>query len=412
MIKKFSKVVTKCQISNSKNLDSLIFLGYLPPVNTLRKIGTTLKEEISFPAELLYCKKSKLAQLGCIVDKEILFPYTYPYTSSTTRILRENFADLYKDTKKMINLKKKDLIIDIGSNDGNLLSNFKDNHRVLGVTPEKIGKLAIKKGIPTIIDYFNNKTVKKILKKNGKAKVITATNVFAHIDNINNIVKNIIKTLDTDGIFISESHYLLPLIKTVQYDTIYHEHLRYYSLQSLNFLFKKHNLEIIDTKEISTHGGSIRVYAARKGKYKVSKNVKLQLQKENKNLNKKSFNQFKKNVVNSKIRLFNIINKLKKSNKIIFGVGAPSRASTLINYLGLDQDIIDCVLEINGSYKIGNYIPGTKIPILNENILKQKKPGYLLLFSWHIKDELKKNLRKKGFKGKFIIPLPYPKIEN
>ena len=412
MIKKFSKVVTKCQISNSKNLDSLIFLGYLPPVNTLRKIGTTLEEEISFPAELLYCKKSKLAQLGCIVDKEILFPYTYPYTSSTTRILRENFADLYKDTRKMINLKKKDLIIDIGSNDGNLLSNFKDNHRVLGVTPEKIGKLAIKKGIPTIIDYFNNKTVKKILKKNGKARIITATNVFAHIDNINNIVRNIIKTLDTDGIFISESHYLLPLIKTVQYDTIYHEHLRYYSLQSLNYLFKKHNLEIINTKEISTHGGSIRVYAARKGKYKVSKNVKLQLQKENKNLNKKSFNQFKKDVVNSKIRLFNIINKLKKSNKTIFGVGAPSRASTLINYLGLNQDIIDCVLEINGSYKIGNYIPGTKIPILNENILKQKKPSFLLLFSWHIKDELKKNLRRKGFKGKFIIPLPYPRIEN
>ena len=412
MIKKFSKSITKCQISNSKNLESIIFLGFLPPVNTLRKIGTTLEEEISFPAELLYCKKSKLAQLGCIVDKNILFPYSYPYTSSTTKILRENFSDLYKDTKKIINLKKNDLVIDIGSNDGNLLSNFKDHHKVLGVTPEKIGKLAIKKGIPTIIDYFNDKTVKKILKKNGKAKIITATNVFAHIDDINNIVKNILKTLDSNGIFISESHYLLPLIKTVQYDTIYHEHLRYYSVQSLNYLFKKHNLEIINIKEISTHGGSIRVYAARKGKYKVSKNVKLQLQKENKNLNKKSFNQFKRNVVNSKIKLFNIINKLKKNNSSIFGVGAPSRASTLINYLGLDQDIIDCVLEIEGSYKIGNYIPGTKIPILNENILKQKKPSYLLLFSWHIKDELKKNLRNKGFKGKFIIPLPYPKIEN
>ena len=373
MIKKFSKSITKCQISNSKNLESIIFLGFLPPVNTLRKIGTTLEEEISFPAELLYCKKSKLAQLGCIVDKNILFPYSYPYTSSTTKILRENFSDLYKDTKKIINLKKNDLVIDIGSNDGNLLSNFKDHHKVLGVTPEKIGKLAIKKGIPTIIDYFNDKTVKKILKKNGKAKIITATNVFAHIDDINNIVKNILKTLDSDGIFISESHYLLPLIKTVQYDTIYHEHLRYYSVQSLNYLFKKHNLEIINTKEISTHGGSIRVYAARKGKYKVSKNVKLQLQKEKKNLNKKSFNQFKRNVVSSKIKLFNIINKLKKNNNSIFGVGAPSRASTLINYLGLDQDIIDCVLEIEGSYKIGNYIPGTKIPILNENILKQKK---------------------------------------
>ena len=412
MNKTFSRPVTRCQISNSKKLDSLIFLGYLPPVNTLRKIGSTPEEEISFPAELLYCNKSKLAQLGCIVDKEILFPYSYPYTSSTTKILRENFVNLYKDTQKIIKLKKDDLIIDIGSNDGNLLSNFKNNHKVLGVTPEKIGKIAIKKGIPTIIDYFNEKTSSKIIKKYGKAKVITATNVFAHIDNINNIVKSILKTLTLDGIFISESHYLLPLIKTVQYDTIYHEHLRYYSLASLNYLFKKHNLEIIDTKEIPTHGGSIRVYAARKRLYKISKNVKKQFKKESKFLNKKSFNQFRKNVVNSKVNLFNIIKKIKGKNKTIFGVGAPSRASTLINYLSLDQDIIDCVLEIKGSYKIGNYIPGTKIPILDEKILIKRKPNYLILFSWHIKNELKKNLKKKGFKGKFIIPLPVPKIES
>lgn len=411
MKKNFSKPVTRCQISNSKNLESLLFLGFLPPVNTLRKIGSILNEEITFPAELLYCSKSKLVQLGCIVDKEILFPYSYPYTSSTTKVLRENFTELYEHTNKIVNLNKNDLIIDIGSNDGNLLSNFKKKHRVLGVTPEKIGNIAIKRGIPTIIDYFDQKTVNKIIKKFGKAKIITATNVFAHIDNINQIVKNIIKTLDKDGVFISESHYLLPLIKTVQYDTIYHEHLRYYSVQSLNYLLKKHNMEIIETKEIPTHGGSIRVFAARKGIYKVSKNVKYQLNKENKFLNKKSFNQFRDNVVNSKIKLFNLINKLKKEKKIIFGVGAPSRASTMINYLGLDQDIINCVLEIDGSYKIGHYIPGTKIPIINEEILKKSKPDFLMLFSWHIKKELKNNLRRKGFKGKFIIPLPNPKIE-
>lgn len=411
MNKSFSRVVKRCQISNSKKLKSLIFLGYLPPVNTLKKIGSTPEEEISFPAELLFCDESKLAQLGCIVDKEILFPYSYPYTSSTTKILRDNFADLYKDTNKIIKLDKNDLIIDIGSNDGNLLSNFKKKHKVLGVTPEKIGKLAIRKGIPTIIDYFNKKVSSKILKKYGKAKVITATNVFAHIDNINGIVKSILKTLSKDGIFISESHYLLPLIQTVQYDTIYHEHLRYYSLESLNYLFKKHNLEIIDSKEIPTHGGSIRVYAARKGIYKISKNVKKQFNKEKKYLNKKNFLNFRKKVVTSKINLFNIIKRVKDKNKRIFGVGAPSRASTLINYLGLDQDIIDCVLEINGSYKIGNYIPGTKIPIVNENILSKQKPDYLILFSWHIKNELKKNLKKKGFKGKFIIPLPVPRIE-
>ncbi len=407
-----SKPVIKCQISNSKKLKSLIFLGFLPPVNTLRKIGSTLTEEKSFPAELLYCPKSKLAQLGCIVNKEILFPYSYPYTSSTTRILRENFADLYKDTKKKIKIKKDDLIIDIGSNDGNLLSNFKENHKVLGVTPEKIGKIAIKKGIPTIIDYFDEKISKKIIRKYGKAKIITATNVFAHIDNINSIIKSIIKTLKHDGIFISESHYLLPLIKTVQYDTIYHEHLRYYSLESLNYLFKKHKLEIFDVKEIPTHGGSIRVYAARKGKFKISKNVKKQFKKEKIYLNQKNFSKFKNKVVSSKVNLFNLIKKIKDKKKTIFGVGAPSRASTLINYLGLDQDIIDCVLEIKGSYKIGNYIPGTKIPILDENILSKKKPDYLILFSWHIKNELKKNLKRKGFKGKFVIPLPEAKIEN
>ena len=408
----FSRPVIQCQISKSKKLESLIFLGYLPPVNTLRKIGSNLEEEISFPAELLYCNKSKLAQLGCIVDKEILFPYSYPYTSSTTKVLRENFKNLYQDVSNKINLEKEDLIIDIGSNDGNLLSNFKDNHRVLGVTPEKIGKLAIKKGIPTILNYFEKKISKQIIKKYGKAKIITATNVFAHIDDINNIIKLIKNTLKQDGIFISESHYLLPLIKTVQYDTIYHEHLRYYSLKSLNYLFKKHGLEIIDTKEINTHGGSIRVYACRKGRYSISKNVKKQFLKEDKYLTKKQFNIFRNKVINSKLNLFNLIKKIKEKKYKIYGVGAPSRASTLINYLGLDHEIIDCVLEVNGSYKIGNYIPGTKIPIVNENILYKKKPHFLILFSWHIKNELKKNLKKKGFNGKFIIPLPEPKIEK
>ena len=407
-----SRPVTKCQISNSKKLKSIMFLGYLPPVNTLRKINSTPTEEKSFPAELLYCEKSKLAQLGCIVDKKILFPYSYPYTSSTTKILRENFADLYKDVTKITNIKKEDLIIDIGSNDGNLLQNFKDNHRVLGVTPEKIGKLAIKKGIPTIIDYFNKKTHKNILKKYGKAKIITATNVFAHIDNINEILKYIIRTLTDDGIFISESHYLLPLIKELQYDTIYHEHMRYYSVQSLNYLFKKNNLEIIDVKEIPTHGGSIRIYAAKKDRYQISKNVKKQLNKEKRFLNYKNFNEFKHQVAMSKVKLYGLINSIKKSKKSIYGVGAPSRATTLINYVGLDQDLIDCVLEVDGSYKIGNYIPGTKIPILNEKILIKEKPDYLMLFSWHISKELKKNLRNKGFKGKFIIPLPNPRIEN
>lgn len=409
-MKPYSKTINRCQISKKKDLKKILSLGYLPPVNNYYSINKSKKEEVFFPAELVYSKSSKLVQLSTVVDKTIIFPKSYPYTSSTTKILRDNFKELYQETTKLINLKKNDLVIDIGSNDGNLLSNFKNNHQVLGITPELIGKLAIKKGIKTLIRYFDNQTTNYILKKFKKAKLITATNVFAHIENLEMVMKNIIKILNTDGVFISESHYLVDLIKTVQYDTIYHEHMRYYSLSSLNYLFKKYGLKIFYAKKISTHGGSIRVYVTKSNKYKIHNNVKKILNFEKKFLNLKTFNVFKDKVVMSKIKLYSLLKKLKEKKKIIYGIGAPSRAATLINYVGLDENIVNCILEIKGSYKIGNYMPGTNIPIVNENIIKKYKPDYLLIFSWHISNTLIKEFKKKGFKGKFIIPLPTPHI--
>ena len=222
----------------------------------------------------MYSNSSKLMQLGTIVNKEIIFPKSYPYTSSTTKVLRDNFRELYRETTNIINLKRDDLIIDIGSNDGNLLQNFKKSHRVLGITPEAIGRVAIKKGIKTLIRYFDKSTTKLILKKFGKAKIITATNVFAHIDGINSLMKNITKILDKNGIFIVEVHYLVSLIKTLQYDTIYHEHMRYYSLTSLNYLFKKFKFRIFKAKEIPTHGGSIRVYVTKNMSFRTDNSVK------------------------------------------------------------------------------------------------------------------------------------------
>src|SRR5579872_3561141 len=149
--------VTFCQNCANPNLSSILFLGFLPPVNKLNKIETTPKEQPSYPAQMLYCNVCQLVQLGLIVDPNILFPKEYPYTSGTTKVLRDNFAELYRESSKIINLQKEDLVIDIGSNDGTLLSNFKDNHRVLGITPEDVGKDAIKKGIPTEFAYFSKK---------------------------------------------------------------------------------------------------------------------------------------------------------------------------------------------------------------------------------------------------------------
>src|SRR3990167_1556720 len=178
-----SVVVERCQICDNPKLSSVLFLGYLPPVNTMPKIGSRPAEEPSYPAEWLYCSKCHLVQLGCIVDPEILFPSEYPYTSSTTKVLRDNFAELYSESSKLLGLMRDDLIVDIGSNDGNLLSNFRDGHKVLGITPEEIGKLAVKNGIDTIIDYFTGKVVDNVIKTRGKATMITATNVFAHMEN-------------------------------------------------------------------------------------------------------------------------------------------------------------------------------------------------------------------------------------
>lgn len=412
-MKETSKVVERCQICDNNNLEPILFLGYLPPVNKMNIVGSRPYEQPSYPAQLLYCPNCHLVQLGLVVNPKILFPSEYPYTSSTTKILRDNFAELYEECKALVSLDKKDLVVDIGSNDGNLLSNFRSEHRVLGITPEEIGKIAIGRGIPTIIDYFTKKVVDKIKSEHGEAKIITATNVFAHIDNVNEILDYVIELLKEDGVFISESHYLMSLIETLQYDTIYHEHLRYYSLHSLKFLLEKHGLEIIHAKQIPTHGGSIRVYVARKGIYPVEETVSLLLQKEKEIvLNKENLFEFKNKIVISKLELHTLLCEIKKQHKRsrIYGVGAPSRASTLINYVGIDDGIVDCVTEIKGSHKIGKYIPGTLIPVVEESKLFEDQPEYVMLLSWHIADELVPKLKEKGYNGEFIIPLPYPRV--
>ncbi len=408
-----SVIVQECQICGKGELQPVIFLGFLPPVNEMQRVGNPPKEQASYPAQMIYCRHCHLVQLGLTVDPAVLFPPEYPYSSGTTKILRENFAELYKDCSSVISLKPEDLIVDIGSNDGTLLKNFRDGgHRVLGIEPTDMGHVARKNGVPTNIEFFGPTAALNAKKENGLAKVITATNVFAHIENVHEIVESICDLLDEDGVFISESHYLLNLIETLQYDTIYHEHLRYYSVIALQNLFQTHDLEIVHCKRIPTHGGSIRVYAARKGRITVRESVGKTMEEEEKaGLNSlEGLSSFRERVALSKLQLLSLLHEIKKDKAKIYAVGAPSRASTLVNYVGLDDNILDCVLEINGSYKIGKYMPGTLIPVVDESRLFDDQPGYALLLSWHIADELIPKLKDKGFKGKFIVPLPAPHI--
>ena len=401
-----------CQVCGHAPLDDTLSLGYMPPVNQMVPIGQAPRQQPWFPTNLLYCPKCELVQLGLAVDPVIIFPPEYPYTSGTTKLLRDNFADLHRESAAMLGLTGKDLVVDIGSNDGTLLSYFQNGgHRVLGIEPTDVGDIANSKGIPTIKRYFGIETAREVKRVHGAARVVTAANCFAHIEDVHTIVDGIMEMLTPDGVFVSESHYLIGLIDTLQYDTIYHEHLRYYSLTSLKHLLEMHDLQVFHARPIPSHGGSIRVYAARRGAQTVHDSVRHMLVGEPRGeAMRKRLAQFRHDVVLSKLRLISLVCDLKEKGARIVGISAPSRASTLVNYVGLDEGIIDYVCEIPGSLKIGKCMPGTQIPVVDETMLFDGQPDCALIFSWHIADDLAPKLRAKGFRGRLITPLPVPRF--
>lgn len=401
-----------CQICGHDKLETVLSLGYMPPVNQMVPVGQVQTQLPWFPTSLLYCGNCELVQLGLAVDPVIIFPPEYPYTSGMTKVLRDNFAELYAESSKMLGLGKDDLCIDIGSNDGTLISNFqKGGHRILGIEPTDVSKIANERGIPTIQRYFGKDVAREVKGKHGPAKVVTAANCFAHIEDVHAIVDGILEMLAPDGVFISESHYLIGLLDRLQYDTVYHEHLRYYSVTSLKHLLEMHGLEVFHARHIPSHGGSIRVYAARKGTRPVQASVKQMLDAEPRgDAMRKRLASFRNDVMLSKLRLLALIRDVKEKGGRIVGISAPSRASTLVNYVGLEEAIIDYVCEIPGSLKIGKCMPGTLIPVVDESRMFTDQPECAIIFSWHIADELAPKLRAKGYKGMLVTPLPVPRV--
>jgi C-methyltransferase. len=282
---------------------------------------------------------------------------------------------------------------------------------VLGIEPTDVGDIANARGIPTLKRYFGVEVAREVKREHGPARVVTAANCFAHIEDVHAIVDGIVEMLAPDGVFISESHYLIGLLDTLQYDTVYHEHLRYYSVASLKHLLEMHDLEVFHARPIPSHGGSIRVYAARRGSQTVQDSVRRMLAAEPRGeALSKRLAAFRRDVVLSKLRLISLLRELKEKGARIAGISAPSRASTLVNYVGLDEGIIDYVVEIPGSLKIGKCMPGTQIPVVDEAKLFSDQPDCAVIFSWHIADELAPKLKAKGFRGKLISPLPVPRF--
>jgi hypothetical protein len=401
-----------CQICGHEPLETVLSLGYMPPVNQMVPVGALQTQLPWFPTNLLYCPDCDLVQLGLAVDPVIIFPPEYPYTSGMTRILRDNFAELYAESAKMLGLGKDDLVVDIGSNDGTLISNYQNGgHRILGIEPTDVAGIANRRGIPTVQRYFTPAVAREVRAEHGAARLVTCANCFAHIEDVHSIVEGILELLAPDGVFVSESHYLIGLLDDLQYDTIYHEHLRHYTVGSLKRLLGMHGLEVFHARPIPTHGGSIRVYAARRGSRPVQPSVQRMLDGEPRGEAMRArLAKFRNDVMLSKLRLHALIRDVKEKGGRIVGISAPSRASTLVNYVGLDEAIVDYVCEIEGSLKIGKCMPGTLIPVVEESRMFRDQPECAIIFSWHIAGELAPKLRAKGYKGMLVTPLPVPRV--
>ena len=361
---------------------------------------------------LCICKKCKLVQISEIVDPNKIYN-NYLYETKTSITLDSHFEDYSTKVEKKINLKKKDLVIDIGSNDGNLLSHFKQRTgcNVIGIEPAKhIAKVANKKGINTINSFFDKKVVRNINKKFGKSRLITANNVFANIENINSWIILVKELLAKDGFFVIESFYLADLLKNKVFDFIYHEHHSAFSLKPILYLCAKHNLKLVHIEQTSSKGGSLRYYLCRKDfKYKKSKSLDTfsKREKKEKIYNKLTYTRYFRYINFQKSKLLSFIDKYPDTK--IYGFGASISCITLI-YQFMLENRIKILLDDN-KIKHGMLSPRDKIPVQKFSNKNIKKNSILLILAWRYQKSILMKYSKKFKKFNFIIQV-MPKFKK
>ena len=405
---------SNCRMCNSKNLFLFLDLGFTPPADQFRRKDQLKEEDTYYPLQVCVCDDCGLVQLNHVVSPEILYRNDYPYESSTTKMGHEHWSNFANTVVERFNLNESDLVVDIGSNVGVLLSAFKEHGvQVQGVDPAaNIVMIAKERGIDTLCDFFNTGTVDQIILDKGQAAIISATNVFAHVDDLQLLMESILKLLNDKGIFIFEAPYLVNLFNKNEYDTIYHEHLSYLSVKPLLPFFAKFGMEVIDIEQVDIHGGSFRVFVSVKGNYKVAAYVSEMAAMEEKAgiYGHDYLIKYSERVKKNKEDLTWLLHSLKHQGKKIVGVSAPAKGMTLLNYCKIDGYLLDFITE-KSTLKIGRYTPGAHIPILPDAALLDHQPDYALLLAWNFADEIINNLneyRKRG--GKFIVPIPAPTI--
>jgi len=401
-----------CRCCNTILKNLFLSLGASPLANSYLSKEDLHRMEPYYPLEVYVCEKCYLVQLEEFETAKNIFSSDYAYFSSYSESWLKHCKNYTEMMVTRFGFDKDSFVVEIASNDGYLLQYFRQHGiPVLGIEPSSnTAEVAIKKGIPTDIIFFDTSHAERMRGAGKLADLIIGNNVLAHNPNLNDFVKGLKLALKSDGIITMEFPHVLKLIEGNQFDTIYHEHFSYFSLYTVQKLFAFHNLELFDVEEIPTHGGSLRIYAKHKDdKSKaLTNNIRDLLIKEERagifDLN--TYYNFSEKVKLTKRKLLQFLVQAKNEDKKIVGYGAPAKGNTLLNYCGIRTDFLDYTVD-RSPHKQNKYLPGTHIPIKNPDKIKDDKPDYILILPWNIKDEIIEQMSYIcDWGGKFVIPIP------
>ena len=402
-----------CQVCGCTGLEKVLDLGYQPLCNDFAPNSEANRPQTFYPLCLCSCPSCSLVQLDYIIPTEHSFGGQYTYLTGSSKSLVEYYSQLALKLVGKFQLRSGDVVIDIGSNDGTFLKAFQQlGMDVLGIEgSEKPAAAALESGVPTLTRFFGkgiSSEIKERISDTSKVRLITAMNVLAHTDNINEFLPEVAGLMGPETAFVSQSHSLTALVQKFEFDTVYHEHLRYYTLGSLMHLFQQHGLSIQDAETTDFYGGSILVEAG-KGPGRQSSRLLAVLKEEQEIDLAQSLKDMKQVLLSNKAGLLSLLVDLKMSGKRVIGVGAPMKASTLLNFYGVTSDLVEYITEVN-QLKVGTVVPGVGIPVVDESIVFQDQPDYAILLSWNMAKTIIPKYRSEGYQGKFILPVPQVEV--
>jgi len=397
-----------CQVCGSKDLVLVLDCGHQPLCDSLVSAEQLNAPEQYFPLRQFRCVHCTNNQLDYVVAGSTVYHPTYPYRTGVTRELADYQAVFAKEVTAAYGLTGKSLVVDIGSNDGTLLKAFQQNGvAVQGVEPTNIARIAQADGVETLQGFFDENTARQIISGRGHANVITASNVFAHMAPLGDVVLGIRTLLADDGVFVLENHYLVDVLAKAQYDTIYHEHIRTYSLKALVKLFELNGMNVFRAERVSRYGGNIRVHVAKDGRAVTPSVGDILKMEEDIGLGRPEiYDEFRRKAFESRIRLQDFAVAAAKRGAPLIGNSFPGRANTLLHFCGIGPDLIPWIGEQATSLKLGLYTPGNHIPIVNNQRLIDEQPDTVVLLAWHYAEPIIAHMRGRGLKSKFIQPLP------